>query len=80
LEPPANEVAEASDLEAAIARTVARLPRRCQEVFRLSRHHHLSHAEVGKVMGISVKTVEVQLRRALMALRAELANLKKEEK
>lgn len=71
-EPAADAAVEARDLEAAIARAVARLPRRCQEVFRLSRHHQLSHVEVGKVMGIAPKTVEVQLRRALIALRAEL--------
>ena len=75
LEPPADAAAEARDLEAAIARAVGRLPRRCQEVFRLSRHHHLSHAEVARVMGIAPKTVEVQLRRALIALRAELERL-----
>lgn len=73
-EPSAEAVAQAHDLEAVIARTVESLPPRCQEVFRLSRQHHLSHAEVGKVMGISVKTVEVQLRRALIALRAALAD------
>lgn len=74
-EPPADAAAEAQDIEAAIARTVARLPRRCQEVFRLSRHHQLSHAEVARVMDIAPKTVEVQLRRALIALRAELERL-----
>jgi RNA polymerase sigma-70 factor, ECF subfamily len=75
VEPPADAMAEARDLEAAIARAVERLPRRCQEVFRLSRHHQLSHGEVAKVMGISPRTVEVQLRRALIALRAELERL-----
>jgi RNA polymerase sigma-70 factor (ECF subfamily) len=76
LESAADLMIEAGDLAGAIERAVARLPRRCQEVFRLSRHHGLSHAEVGKVMGIAPKTVEVQLRRALIALRAELARLR----
>jgi RNA polymerase sigma-70 factor (ECF subfamily) len=73
---PPDAAAESRDLRAAIDRAVARLPRRCQEVFRLSRYHQLSHAEVAKVMGIAPKTVEVQLRRALIALRAELADLR----
>lgn len=73
---PADAAVEAHDLADAIARAVARLPRRCQEVFRLSRHHQLSHAEVAKVMSIAPKTVEVQLRRALIALRVELARFR----
>jgi len=76
VQPMADAVAEANDLEAIITRVVESLPPRCREVFQLSRRHQLSHAEVARVMGISVKTVEVQLRRALAALRAVLTDLR----
>jgi RNA polymerase sigma-19 factor, ECF subfamily len=68
-----DEAAQAAELEDAIERAVSTLPPRCQEVFRLSRYHHLSYAEVAKVMQISTKTVEVQMGRALTALRSQLA-------
>lgn len=63
-----------ADLESAIARAVADLPDRCREVFSLSRHHHLSNAQIADVMQISVKTVEVQMTRALAYLRRRLVD------
>jgi RNA polymerase sigma-70 factor (ECF subfamily) len=53
---------------------VDELPERCGEVFRLSRYHHLSNAEVADVLGLSVNTVEVQMTRALSFLRKRLAD------
>jgi RNA polymerase sigma-70 factor (ECF subfamily) len=69
-----DEAAQAAELEDAIEHAVSTLPPRCQEVFRLSRYHHLSYAEVAQVMQISTKTVEVQMGRALTALRRRLAD------
>jgi RNA polymerase sigma-70 factor (ECF subfamily) len=71
--PLADEVLAARDLEDAIEQAVRRLPARCEEIFRLNRYHHLSYAEVADVLGLSVKTVEVQMGRALAALRRTLA-------
>ena len=68
-----DEAAQAAELEEAFERAVSALPPRCQEVFRLSRYHHLTYAEVAQVMQISTKTVEVQMGRALTALRRRLA-------
>lgn len=77
LEPAAptsgEEAAHLKDVEDAIERAVAQLPPRCREVFCLSRYQQLSYAEIAQVMQISVKTVEVQMGRALTALRARLA-------
>lgn len=61
------------DLERAIERALDELPPRCREAFVLNRRHHLSYAEVASVMQLSVKTVEVQMGRALAILRRELA-------
>lgn len=52
---------------------VAALPERCREVFTLSRDRGLSYAEIAEALGISIKTVEGQMGKALKLLRAELA-------
>ena len=76
-QPRADDRAREADLAAAIDRAVADLPDRCREIFRLSRTHHLSHAEVADVLGLSVNTIEVQLTRALAFLRNRLADFRK---
>ena len=64
---------EEEEIEAALREAVATLPDRCRAVFELSRVHGLRHAEIAEVLGISVKTVEVQITRALRVVRASLA-------
>ena len=49
---------------------LAQLPARCRLVFTLQRNHGMSYAEVASSLAISVKTVEVQMGRALRTLRA----------
>ena len=69
---PADDLAH-DDLAVAIDAAVAALPERCRLVFVLSRQQHLSYAEIAQVLGISVKTVETQMWRALKTLRDRLA-------
>jgi RNA polymerase sigma-70 factor (ECF subfamily) len=57
---------------AAFARGVAELPERCRQVFLL-RQRGLSHGEIAEIMGIRRATVEVQLWKALRALRRRMA-------
>lgn len=64
---------EVEELDAAIARAVDALPARCRMVFTLHRQHGLTYAEIAEVMGISRKTVENQMSRALAVLRQRLA-------
>ncbi len=61
------------EIHVAMQRAVEKLPRRCREVFDLSRTHNLKYAEIAEVLGISVKTVEAQMGKALRILREELA-------
>lgn len=70
--PAADGRALAGDLEAAVRRAVARLPERCREVFELSRVHQLRYSEIASTMGISVKTVEAQMGKAIKLLRESL--------
>ena len=48
---------------------VERLPARCRLIFTLSRQHDMTYAQIAQSLGISVKTVEAQMGRALKALR-----------
>ena len=51
---------------------VERLPARCRLIFTLSRQHDMTYAQIAQSLCISVKTVEVQMGRALKALRDSL--------
>jgi RNA polymerase sigma-70 factor (ECF subfamily) len=64
---------EAADLATALARGIEQLPERCRLIFTMSREQDLSYAEIARILGISVKTVETQMGRALKALRSRLA-------
>lgn len=63
---------EASELQALIDRAIDQLPERCRIIFVLSRFEELSYAEIADHLGISVKTVENQISKALKGLRATL--------
>jgi RNA polymerase sigma-70 factor (ECF subfamily) len=69
---PDHAVREA-EIDAAVRAAVNSLPARCREVFELSRVQGLRYVEIAEVMGISVKTVEAQMAKALRVLRAQLA-------
>lgn len=51
---------------------IARLPEQCRNVFVLSREHGLHNYEIANKLGISVKTVEAHMTKALKHLRREV--------
>lgn len=55
---------------------IDKLPPRCSEIFKLSRFEGLKYQEIADHLGISVKTVEVQMGKALKVLRESLHDLK----
>jgi RNA polymerase sigma factor (sigma-70 family) len=59
---------------AAVRQAIARLPDRCRLIFTLHREQGLTYNEVAEVLRISPRTVEVQIGRALKALRKGLAS------
>ncbi|MBV8881145.1 MAG: sigma-70 family RNA polymerase sigma factor, partial [Planctomycetaceae bacterium] len=56
------------ELEAAIEKSLAALEEPIREVFILSRYHELKYTQIAQMLGISVKTVEARLSRALQDL------------
>jgi RNA polymerase sigma-70 factor (ECF subfamily) len=72
--PPATDRDALQDeIDAALRAAVAGLPERCRQVFELSRVNGLRYAEIAETMGISIKTVEAQMGKALRILRERLA-------
>lgn len=61
-----------SDLQQAIVMAVDHLPDRCREIFKMSRFEMIDNAEIAKRLGISQRTVETQISKALGSLRANL--------
>jgi RNA polymerase sigma-70 factor (ECF subfamily) len=70
-----DAVLAARELSAAVAEIVAVMSPRCREAFVLIREQGMSYAEAAHVMGISAKTVEIHMTRAMTTLRMGLAGL-----
>jgi RNA polymerase sigma-70 factor (ECF subfamily) len=66
--------AEEKELERRITTAIEALPPRCKEVFCKSRLEGKRYAEIAEELQISVKTVEVQMGKALKILRSLLAD------
>jgi RNA polymerase sigma-70 factor (ECF subfamily) len=65
---------EEKELERQIHNAIDSLPPRCKEVFCKSRLEGKRYAEIAEELQISVKTVEVQMGKALKILRSLLAD------
>jgi len=61
-----------SELRQAIEKSMSKLPPRCREIFELSRLNNLSNQEISDKLGISKRTVELQISNSLKILRKEL--------
>ena len=61
-------------LEDALHDAIRALPEKCRVVFNLSRFEQLSHREIAEKLGISVKTIENQITKAMKMLRDALSN------
>ncbi|BDD11873.1 DNA-directed RNA polymerase sigma-70 factor (plasmid) [Fulvitalea axinellae] len=68
-----NEAVTYNELYGEMDKVIDDLPERCREVFELSRFSGLTHKEIAKELGLSPKTVENQIARALGKLRARLS-------
>lgn len=60
------------DINNALQEAIDKLPERCREIFVLSKMDEMSNKEIAEHLNISVKTVEIQMTKALSRLRMEL--------
>ena len=71
---PASDKAELKDLEVKLQHALSQLPHQCRAIFQLSRFGGLKYHEIAKQLGISQKTVEAQVSKALKHLRDRLSD------
>ncbi|MES2179306.1 MAG: RNA polymerase sigma-70 factor [Gemmatimonadota bacterium] len=71
--PPADARAISSELQHAAERAIASLSEPQREVFEMNRTRGLTYGEIAELLGISVKSVEARMGRALKQLREALA-------
>jgi len=71
-----NDVSERvhlRELQAGLSQALEELPEGCRTIFQMSRFESLRYQEIADHLGISVKTVENQMGKALRILRSKLA-------
>jgi RNA polymerase sigma-70 factor (ECF subfamily) len=68
----AHEALVSSDLEGKINSLIKSMPERRRMVFEMSRFEGLKYMEIAEKLNISVKTVEIQMSKALSFLRDQL--------
>lgn len=61
------------ELEAKISDALQALPEQCRTIFQMSRFEELKYREIAEKLGLSVKTVENQMGKALKIMRTRLA-------
>jgi len=64
----------ASELNERLQKALDLLPPQCRHVFELSRFEELKYREIADQLGISIKTVETQMGKALRIMRLQLAD------
>lgn len=77
-QPDNNEVIrriEDRELRSEIYAAINELPDKCKEVFKLSYLHHMKNKEIADVLGVSLRTVEAHMYKALKFLRTRLSHL-----
>jgi len=70
--PTASETLIGIETQQKIDSAILHLPKQCRIVFQLSRQEGLKYQEIANQLGISIKTVETQITRALKQLRVEV--------
>ena len=70
----AADKVELGELEKKLQQAIHELPDQCRAIFCLSRYGELGYKEIAGQLGISVKTVEAQISKALKRLRKKLAD------
>lgn len=66
---------EDQELRREIYHAINELPDKCREVFRLSYLHDMKNKEIADTLGISLRTVEAHMYKALKLLRERLSHL-----
>ena len=71
---PASGKAELKELEIKLQYALSQLPDQCRAIFQLSRFSGFKYREIAEQLGLSIKTVEAQVSKALKHLRDQLTD------
>lgn len=71
---PASSRVELTELELRLHQALKELPEQCRTIFQMSRFEELKYREIADRLGLSVKTIENQMGKALKILRIKLAD------
>ena len=71
---PASSKVEMTELEYNLGLALNELPEQCRTIFQMSRFEELKYREIAERLGLSIKTIENQMGKALRILRLELAD------
>lgn len=63
-----------NELERRLSVALSELPEQCRTIFQMSRFEELKYREIAERLGLSVKTVENQMGKALRLMRTKLAD------
>lgn len=69
-----DEELDFRELDREILSCIDRLPEKCRTIYNLSRRENLKNREIAEQLGISVKTVERQIAKALSEIKNHLVN------
>jgi len=75
VEPDILNSMEEAELRRKIDQAILKLPEKCRVVFLMSRTEEMSYAEIAANLGISTKTVENQIGKALKLLRQQVTGI-----
>lgn len=70
----ASHKVELSELQKELSLAMESLPEQCRVIFKMNRFEELKYKEIAERLGISVKTVENQMGKALKILRLKLVD------
>jgi RNA polymerase sigma-70 factor, ECF subfamily len=70
-----KDIISEADLNTQVKNALDKLPEKCREIFELCRFEEMKYKEVAEKLGISQKTVEAQMSKALKIMREELKDL-----
>ena len=70
----ASKKLELRELEDRISEAIKELPQQCRTIFQMSRFEELKYKEIADQLGLSIKTVENQMGKALKIMRTKLAD------
>lgn len=69
-----DEELDFRELDREIMSCIQRLPLKCRTIYNMSRLHNLKNREIAENLGISVKTVEREIAKALTEIKNHLVN------